>query len=70
MDYKQLRDIWLLVLGSAGFLNQVFLAEQPNYLIMGGSLTLLLGVPVIRLDDKREGGGPQSKPSPGATGGP
>jgi hypothetical protein len=70
VNHKQLRDLWVLALGSAGFLHQVFLAVAPNYLIMGGSLTLILGVPIIRLDDRREGGGPQSKPSDVATGGP
>ena len=57
MTSKQFRDSWLLGLGSVGFLHQVFLAEHPNYLIMAGSLSLIFGIPIIRVGDRR--GGPE-----------
>lgn len=55
MTLKQFRDGWLLALGSVGFLHQVFVAEHPNYLVMGGSLSLIFGVPIIHIGDKRGG---------------
>jgi hypothetical protein len=53
ISFKRARDIVILTLGSLGFLQQVFLAREPNYLVMGGALSLLLGVPLIRFEDKK-----------------
>jgi hypothetical protein len=52
-NFKTIRDVWLLCLGTIGFLQQVFLAREPNYLLVGGSLAILGVAPLLRLDEAR-----------------
>ncbi len=55
---KRVRDVTLLTLGAVGFLSQVaaqFSGGQPNYIIMAGALSVLLGVPLLRADDRKDG---------------
>lgn len=37
------RDITLIIIGAVGMLSQMFVAEEPNGLIISASVTLLLG---------------------------
>jgi hypothetical protein len=53
VSFKRVRDIVILTLGSLGFLQQVFLAKEPNYIIMAGTLSLLLGIPLLRFEDRK-----------------
>lgn len=62
---KKVRDIWILVLGTIGFLQQVVgvvLDNDPNYLILAASLTLLGTVPFLRADERANSRTPPTVP--------
>jgi membrane protein DedA with SNARE-associated domain len=54
------RDITLIVIGAVGMLAQIFLAKEPNGLLISASVTLLLGPTGAALWAQRNNVGPST----------